>query len=739
MPVYPRNMIRRILQPGRDLTCVVFLLACAGPATAQNYGDKTFYLVDSLVLDALSPEDRELIDTTIRLYHRAAHDTTRLGLIEHIVDECWDDEVWPKYNAFIHQRTLGCLTQSTHPREQQRYASYLAGSISNKGFYYDNSGNVPTALEHYHRSLKIYEKIQDKRGISTSLNNLGVLYSSQGDTSKAFYYHNESLKIKQVLNDSDGISLSLNNIGTIYKMRGYPFEALKCFKQSLKICESIEDYRGIAISYDNIGSVYFEQGFPRKALDYYFKALNIWKAFGENSGLAYSHNNIAEVYLSLGELQQALSHAEKSLAIAKGLGYPMDIQNAARTLSEIKKRQGDFKDALSYYELYISMRDSIFNANTERISMAQGVKYAYEKEALKDSLENLKIQEIKDIQINERDAVIGKEKTFRYALSAGLLLMAILVFVSIRGYQRKKRDNELIQLQKSEVETQKIKLEKQHQVLEETHKEISDSITYARRIQQAILPPRENLRKYLNEGFVWYKPKNVVSGDFYWMEIIRRQEVTTVPAPIGNNAKEDPTLSCEVLVAVADCTGHGVPGAMVSVVCHNALNRSVFEFGCSKPSEILDKTRELVIETFDKSGEIVKDGMDISLCSINLEKRQLMYAGANNGIYMIRDHELREIKADKQPIGRFSEAKPFTQQVIELQKGDCIYLFSDGLADQFGGPKGKKFKYQRLKQLLIDHHEKLMDEQVRYLENSFEEWRGDLEQVDDICVIGVRI
>ena len=743
MPVFlSRTMRQRISQLNFFFTVAFFfILHCT--ANCQPYGQKSFYLIDSLEIENISPDDRILVDTTLKLYHKAKHDTTRLGLIEHIVDECWDDDVWPKYNAFIYNKSLLCLGQATSTAEQIRYSSYLGGAISNTGFIYDNDGNVPMALEYYHRSLKIYEKIQDKKGISSSLNNLGVLYSSQGDTSKAFHYHNESLKIKKILKDSAGISLSLNNIGTIYKIRGYPFEALKCYKQSLKICDAIKDYRGIAISYDNIASIYFQQGYPGKALEYYNKSLLIWEAFGESSGLAYTHNNMADVYLKMGNLSEALFHAEKSLAIAKELGYPMDIQNAAKTLSQIKKQQSDFKNALGYYELYISMRDSIFNANTERIAMAQSVKYSYEKEALKDSLENSKIQEIKDIQINERDAVIGQEKTFRYALSVGLLLMAGLVFVSIRGYQRKKKDNELIQLQKSEVESQKVKLERQHQILEETHKEISDSITYAKRIQQAILPPRENLQKYLHEGFVWYKPKNVVSGDFYWMESFAKasdsEGIANSPDSEGNKTTNSKGSDKEIiLLAVADCTGHGVPGAMVSVVCHNALNRSVFEFGLSRPDEILNKTRDLVIETFEKSGEVVKDGMDISLCSINLKKNQLIYSGANNSIYIIRNNELIEIKADKQPIGRFSDAKPFTFHTIDLQSKDCIYLFSDGLADQFGGPKGKKFKYQQFKQLLIENHLKPMDDQRDCLEDSLETWRGDLEQVDDICVIGVR-
>jgi len=695
---------------------------CQFYAHSQTYADKSFYLVDSLNLLKLGSEDKLLLDTTLTLYLKAKHDTTKLGLIEHIIDECWDDEVWPKYNSLLYEQARFHLNTPSTKAESFRYASYLAGTISNMGFISDNQGNVPTALEQYHQSLKIYEKINDKKGQSSSLNNLGVLYSLQGDTAKAFLYQSQSLDLKKLLNDKAGLSISMNNIGKIYEIRGFPFEALDYYQQSLAICQEANDERGIAISYDNIAGIYFRQGFPAKALEYYNKSIKIWENFSEDSGLSYSHNNIAEVYLSMGNLRDALIHSQKSLLLAKKIGYPMDIQNAAHTLSRIKKAENNFKEALDFYELYVVMKDSVFNENTERAAMAQSVKYAYEKEALKDSLENLKLNEIKDIQINERDAIIDKEKTFKYALMVGLLLMGGLVFVSIRGYQRKKKDNDLIQLQKQEVEIQKIKIEKQHHILEETHKEISDSITYAKRIQQAILPPQENLRKFLKEGFVWFMPKNVVSGDFYWMESFASDS-------------EGETL----LIAAADCTGHGVPGAMVSVVCHNALNRSVFEFDLKRPDLILNKTRELVIETFDKSGEDVKDGMDISLCSINQKTKKLMYAGANNNLYIIRSNELIEIKADKQPIGLFSDAKPFNYHNFNLQDSDCIYLFTDGVADQFGGPKGKKFKYQQLKELLIANCSKPAEMQKKLLESSIESWRGELEQVDDICVIGVRI
>jgi len=251
--------------------------------------------------------------------------------------------------------------------------------------------------------------------------------------------------------------------------------------------------------------------------------------------------------------------------------------------------------------------------------------------------------------------------------------------------------------------------------LEEQHKEITDSINYAKRIQSAILPPNKIVKEYLQDSFILYKPKDVVAGDFYWME--------------HSDGK--------VFFAAADCTGHGVPGAMVSVVCNNALNRSVREYGMNTPGDILDKTKELVIKEFEKSEDEVKDGMDIALCC--LEGNKLTYSGAHNPLWIIRDQEIIEIKADKQPIGKFEFEKPFTTHEMDLIKGDSLYIFSDGYPDQFGGEKGKKFKTGNLKKLLLDIQNHPMEKQRELLNDEFERWRGSIEQIDDVCIIGVRI
>jgi ligand-binding sensor domain-containing protein/serine phosphatase RsbU (regulator of sigma subunit) len=284
-----------------------------------------------------------------------------------------------------------------------------------------------------------------------------------------------------------------------------------------------------------------------------------------------------------------------------------------------------------------------------------------------------------------------------------------------------ERTQEVVE-QKKAVEHQKVEIEQQHMMLEETHKEITDSIAYAKRIQEAILPSESQFKLELSDSFVFYEPKDVVAGDFYWLHKVKNQ----------------------LLFAVADCTGHGVPGAMVSVVCHNALERSIAEFGLSEPNRILDKTRELVIKSFEDDEGDVKDGMDIALCGLSLTKsktgtKTLKYSGANNNLYLIKDGELEVVKANRQPIGKYEGATPFEQHGIELKSGDLLYIFTDGFADQFGGEKGKKMKYKSFKDLIYQHKDEPMNVQHKKLKEAFDNWKGDFEQVDDVCVIGVRI
>lgn len=350
------------------------------------------------------------------------------------------------------------------------------------------------------------------------------------------------------------------------------------------------------------------------------------------------------------------------------------------------------------------------------------MRYNYERKLTADSIRYENEAIVNDALISKQKAELQVKRNQQYLLFGGLSLL--LVFLGFL-YNRFR----VIRKQKGIIEIQRASSEMQRKVVENKNKEITDSINYAKRIQEAILPSKQVLVDNLKKGFVIFKPKDVVSGDFYWLE----------------------KANGYIFFAAADCTGHGVPGAMVSVICSNALSKGVLEEGITDTGKLLDRVRELVADRLSKNGEKVNDGMDISLIAIKENERDLTsttieWSGANNGIWIVRDktRELEQVSADKQPVGVYEVSKNFTTHKIQIKKNDKIYLFTDGFSDQFGGeylPEmkagGKKFKSANFKKLLLNIQDKQMDQQKLIIENTFEEWKGSLEQVDDVCIIGI--
>jgi len=573
---------------------------------------------------------------------------------------------------------------------------YQVSALNIMGASCSIRGDNVRGIEYFTRSLKIAEEIQDFKSMTNSYNNIGVIYYEQRNNEKAIEYYSLSLAISEKLNRKSGIAFALGNLGNVYNSLRQYDKALAAQNRCLQLTEEIGDKEGHANALHSLSVIYLDKEEYQKTLDFSKRAHDEYEKLGDLQGIANTLTFTGLAYNRTNQKQKATECLKKALAIAQESGFVGSMREISSYLYEIYKKEGRSADALAMHELYITMRDSIASEESQRVVMQNEMQYAYDKQKALDEKEQEKTLAISAEQEQ-------KQKVISYAITAGLILVLLFALFVFNRLRLTKKQKEIIELQKD--------------LVEEKQKEILASIAYAKRLQEAILPPMHFVQKHLPESFIFYKPKDIVAGDFYWMEVV-------------NNT---------ILIAAADCTGHGVPGAMVSVVCSNALNRAVFEFGNTEPGKILDKTRELVLETFSKSDKDVKDGMDISLASINKKTGEIKWAGANSPFWYTNSGEILEVKANKQPIGKTENPTPFTTHTVAIQKGESIYMLTDGFADQFGGEKGKKFKYKPLKEMLLQNATLTEDKQMQLLDSAFEVWKSNLEQVDDVCVIGVRL
>jgi len=674
-----------------------------------------------------------------------------------IIDESYDSRVYDAYNEVILEIINKVEANAKGPiRDSLRlwkgYAFYIRGLTAG------NDLNYEKAVDSYEKAFELLDKEKDPITIGDIYGNLALLYKDLGDYNKALKNVRKSIDIREKANDSWGLSNSLSTLGTIFIEQEAYEDALNNYKKALEINLRDKNYSSIANNYNNIAYVYnVHLGKHEEAKTYYRKSFRLYDSLGikrkagtalANIGSALQEQNkidsalyyfekalemklnagaenktgsiylnIASIYYTKKDYAKAIRYAEKCKEISERLQHYSDIMAIEQNLSKYYRKVGRHKDAFSSLRNYYNLKDSLVNKDNLRKAMREDERRNFLVKSIADSIAFQKDLEVSELENEKNKAELKTKEKENAILYGGIAVFVIFLGIVIYAYRRKKKDNKIISAQKEEVEQQRDEVKKQKEIIEEAHREIKDSINYAQRIQTAIMPPKKLVKEFLPGSFVLYKPKDIVAGDFYWMEHTENK----------------------ILFAAADCTGHGVPGAMVSVVCNNGLNRSVREHGITEPAKILDKTREIVIAEFEKSEEEVKDGMDIAL--VSLEGRTLQYAGAHNPLWIIRKEatEIEEIKADKQPIGKFGAEQPFTNHIVELDPGDTIYIFSDGFADQFGGERGKKFKSGSFKKLLLSVSHESMDRQREIIDKAFEDWKGDLEQLDDVCVIGARV
>ena len=705
------------------------------------YGQSDYY-IDSLIIEA----------------SKAKEDTHKLHILS-IIAENGDADIWPVYNNEM-GKLAARLQNSNQQNVKLTAKKYLAAALNNKGFFFTERGIPYKAILYFNKSLEIQREIKDLEGQAFSLSNLGTIYDSKGEIDKALEYYFAAVKIRENLDSKVSLAQSYNNIAVLYSNQNDLVSALKYHFQSLKIRKIINDPSGLGLAYNNIGTTYthliethfkgknkfpdslmtlsldyFKKGYDSytiannrkgiafclfnmadhyvlqadcyykkntiqydtviaKAEKYFLQSFSIYKDLEEKEWLANINNGLSNVYFRLNKHTKAKDYGEQAMNIAKELGFPGTIQNSADILRKVYQENHEFEKALMMTNLFYIMRDSVINENNHKEALSKYFLYQTEKQQLVNTAHQEKMA-------LEFSAKTKQQTTIIYFGISGLVILIVFIIFIYNRFKVTQQQNVIIQNQKH--------------IVEESRKEIVDSINYAKRIQYALLAQKDVLTNNLKNYFIVFKPKDIVSGDFYW-------------ATEFNN---------KFYLAICDSTGHGVPGAFMSLLNMGFLSEAVKEKNIYKPADIFNYVRLRLMNSISNEGQM--DGMDGILLCFDKNSGELTYAAANIQPVLVSDNALVELPKDRMPVGKGEKDNDFTNHTISYKTGDVLYLYTDGYADQFGGEKGKKFKYKQLNNLLLSINQHQMDSQSTILSNTLENWRGSLEQVDDVLIAGIKL
>lgn len=620
----------------------------------------------------------------------------------------------------------------------------IAEGLLNIGNIYLMKGNYDLALNNFQKSAKIYEKlyprssdISVKQGLSYCYNNIGNVHMKQSSYPTAAEYYKKSLEIKKEYGDVNGMAGCYTNLGGIDWSREDYTAAIKSFENALELYKSTNNIQGMSRIYGNLGVIYKLIGNYDIAIKYYEDALKIKEEINDKNGTAIVLVNIALLNITYADstaktrdeaikyYMKAIEYATKALKIGEETETMPRISASAAVLKEAYRFLGDYKNAIKYADLYIFARDSMFGA--EKLQAIQEAESKYQAEKKQLEIEKMEKQKLLTTQIiKTQRAENKKQKIIIIAVIVGLILVIGFLIITIRMFRQKRLANIILEQQKEEILAQRDEIEAQRDLaatqrdlIADQNKDITDSIEYAYMIQSAIFPAPEDIKLILKDYFIFYKPRDIVSGDFYW---INKQ-------------------GSKIIIIAADCTGHGVPGAFMSMLGVAFLNEIVNKENITNPARILDRLRENIILALKQRGDRTapSDGMDVAAITIDPRDNKLEFAGANNPLYLIQNAQLVETKGDKMPVSIHSKMYPFTSHEFKIQEGDKIYIFSDGYADQFGGEKGKKLKYGPFKDMLLSFGDMSMEEQKLTIERNYHIWKGDFSQIDDVLVMGIKI
>lgn len=573
----------------------------------------------------------------------------------------------------------------------------------NMGLAYEMQGNYPKALDCYFASLAMWEKLGSKRGVAIKSSSIAIVYDAQKDSVKSLEYYTKALNLFTEIKDSSNVARMLSNIGVLYfNQKNYRL-ALKYDSMAMEMHALKGNTRNIATVLSNIGLVYQSQGDYVTALDCYGRAKEIDIKVGNTRGLMIRLSNIGVLYTEMGQHRLAEQCLLRALHMADSLKNAAIQQEIHLGLSNLYKATGRYELALKEYTTYASMKDSLFNIERDRDLARKEAGYEYDKKAdsVRVAQEKKDIADLAAAQL--ADETLKRTRFILFAFIGGFILIGVLAFFIFRSNREKQKAN--------------IEITRQKGIIEQKNKDMVDSISYAQRIQSALFASDDLLSKHLKEYFVLFKPKDIVSGDFYYA-----------------------TLKGQSLyLAACDSTGHGVPGAFMSLLNIAYLNEAVNEQKLSSPEKIFDHVRKRLIENISAGGQ--QDGMDGILVRFNLwaDQHIVEHTAAYNTPFVVTNGIGTSLAADKMPVGKSDKTEGFTLHKNEIPAGSCLYIFTDGFADQFGGPKGKKMKEKVLEEKLVAVSSLPMQEQKAALEKFFDEWKANHEQVDDVLVIGVRL
>ena len=608
----------------------------------------------------------------------------------------------------------------------------MGGNLSNLGNVYWYLGKFDKAIDYYIKSMNIREKIADTIGIATAISNIGIVHQIQKNFKKANEYYFKSVTYYQSLlkaakknkktdvsNVKSGLSNSYNNIGAVYLEFKNLDSASIYIEKSLKLREELFDSINMVSCMLNLGDIYLQKKQYNKSEQYLINVKKISLSTGNTRIVISSYDALSNLYRTMAEsenlpkaeknklLYKALENSLKGIPLAKKAGLLLIQKSIYQGIANVYRALENYELSIKYTDSLIAVNDSIFSGEkTKAIGELEAV-YQTEKKQ-------------KEIELLEKNKALDKaeikaKKNQQFMLFGGLILVALFAIFIFNRFK-------VTQKQKEIIEVQKVEVEKQRDEINDKNKLITESIEYAKTIQEAIITSHKTFKDIFADMFILFKPKDIVSGDFYW----------------GYKSKSN-----KVFWAAADCTGHGVPGAFMTMIGTSLLNEIIIEKEIEATNLILDELRTAIIATMNKnisddSDEKIRNGMDIALCCWDLNNNELSFSGANNPVFIYRNKDLIELKADKQPIGIYKKMNPFTQQTIQLQKGDKIYAFSDGYPDQMNEQESR-LKIANFKKLILDTAETKTADQKDIFEATYEKWKGNYDQIDDVVLIGVEI